>query len=342
MLRKIGQGIRFVLLLPFRVLWLIIRLPVLLFRGWRYSARQLYRFRKRFLRPRQACQRLQDAYRWLRLRLQMDYLLPGLYFHLHPLRGWHALCSLRTRLRGANAWNTTPGLAAVPKAIRWGRQYRRHTSRFGPVEALRSTLYANDTVLDDFPYRPTVGFLARRLTPPRRWGALLHGLVRYTEAQRVLELGAGFGITGLYLARGLLDNYPVRTCLLVTLEEQSDFTRIARSHFSRLGYSDIVVLLEGRTEDRLAEALDQIAPLNLAFVDTRHDENATLRYFSQIKARSRPGTLIVISGIHRTPAMARAWRAMQDMRHVAATVDLWRWGIVVIGNGPPRRLCARL
>jgi len=40
--------------------------------------------------------------------------------------------------------------------------------------------------------------------------------------------------------------------------------------------------------------------------------------------------------------MARTWRAVQHMPQIAATVDLWQWGLVLVGHGPALHLCARL
>ena len=52
----------------------------------------------------------------------------------------------------------------------------------------------------------------------------------------MLELGAGYGISSLYMAQGLLDNYPGRTCMLITLEKDPERADIVYEHFYRLGF----------------------------------------------------------------------------------------------------------
>ena len=333
------QIIRLVLSLPFRLLRFILLLPVRLPRylwlGWKKGALLLYRLRRWLARS-------PEVFRWFRRHAPIERLCHALYYRLHPARLGHLIGCLLTRLRGHDVWSAAPGLDVIPKALRWARQYRRHQARFRDIEALRSILYARQDTFETR-YGPlSIGYLARRYSTRPRWGALLHGMVLYSEAQRVLELGTGFGVSGMYLARGLLDVYPVRTCLLITIEREAQFARIASENFYRLGFHDFVAVVPGDFEHRLAQALKQIAPVSLAFIDGHHQENAILRDFSQIKARSRTGTLIVLSGIHQSPGMGRAWRTIKDMPRIAATVDLWRWGIVVVGNGPPRHVCARL
>lgn len=330
-----GRVARFILTLPVRLVRGLIRLPRTLWQGWQAGAAALYRLR-------QTTARLPELYRWLMRVAPPGRIRRGLYTHFHPLRPWHGLRSLLTRLRGRGIWTRRAGLEVVPKALRWARRYRRHRGRFRDIEALRSIVYAKEDLYPT-PYGDlTIGFLARQNSVPRRWGALLHGLSFHSQAQRVVELGAGFGISSLYLAQALLDVYPVRTCMLITIEQETRFARITADHFYQLGYDDFAEVMQGRFADRLSDALDRTAPVNLAFLDGHQDGNEVLRDFSQVKAQSRTGTIIVLTDIHTSPSMARAWRTIKDMPRIAATVDLWRWGIVIVGSGPPLHLCARL
>ncbi len=335
MLSLPGRTARFFLMLPVHLARFLIRLPRTIWQGWQAAAATLYRLR-------QTIARLPALYQWLMRYAPPQRIQRAVYVRLHPLRCWHGVRSLGTRLRGRGVWTRQPGLDIIPKALRWARRYRRHRGRFRDIEALRSIIYASDDIFPTSYGDLTIGYLARRDSVPCRWGALLHGLAFHSQAQRVVELGAGFGISGMYLARALLDVYPVRTCMLVTIEQEARFARITEGTFYQLGYDDFVDVMQGHFADRLADALDRTAPVNLAFLDGHHDENDTLRDLSQVKARSRTGTILVLSNIHASPGMARAWRTIKDMPRIAATVDLWRWGIVIVGSGPPLHLCARL
>ena len=158
----------------------------------------------------------------------------------------------------------------------------------------------------------------------------------------MLELGTGLGISGLYIARALLDNYPVRTCLFITIEHNRQFATLADDNFYQLGFDDFVHVQSGTIEDELPGALDQLAPVQIACLDADHAGDRVLGHVSQVKARMRPGGLIVLNGIRWSSGMAKAWGTIHNMPRVSATVDLWDWGIVVVGDGPPRRLYASI
>ncbi len=330
--------LKFVVLLPYNLIKFLVHLPRNIWRAWTAGARGIVRL-EGWLAV--AWGYIREARRWQRILLPRETVVRFLYSHLHPRRVWHALCAWRPRLRPA-LWDARPGLAAVRGALNWARQLRRHRSRFEDIDALRSILYADDTVLEEDPLRPTLGLRARQTTLNRRRGALLHGLVRYSGAQRIIELGAGYGISSLYLARGLADNYPTHTCLLIALEPDSKRARHVTGHLQRLGYQDFTEVRQGDLEKTLSKALKDAAPLNLAFINMPATEEALLRDFSQIKRHARAGALIILTGIHASPARHHTWTVIRQMPQIAASVDLWEWGIIVIGRGPALHLCARL
>lgn len=333
--QKKKSRLRQILSLPLQLLKLPFRLPKLLRSVLQKTARLIARLRLI----------LRMARHWRRVNLPRARLRRWYNLYLHPARLRHWGCCLRTRLRGRRAWNASPALETVHKAIRWGRAYRRHVARFAAIEALRSRIEADPTPLDRLPGKPTLGELARRDSFRPRWGALLHGLVFHAQVQRALEINTGFGLGTLYLARGLLDAYPVRTCMLITLDEDTPYTKIARKHITQLAYTDFVAFREGPPTDSLPDALETLRLPDLIFIARppgSFDHVIGQRDFARLKARAHPGTLIVIEDIHASPGMRRAWEAIRAASRVAATVDLWRWGIVVIGDGPAQHLCAQL
>ncbi len=335
--------LKFIVLLPVHLVRFLVRLPRRIWLTWKAAAKGLYVGRLKMAAGiRKSIYYTREGRRLRQTYLPADRIRHALYARFHPGRVLHRLACLRTRLRGKKVWDSTPGLAVVPRALTWARTYRRHLSRFRDIEAIRSIVYTNETPVEGIEPPPTIGYRARRDSIRPRWGALLHGLVHLSETQRVLELGTAFGLSGLYIARGLLDSFPVRTCYLVTIENNRQFARIAKENFEELGYQDFVHVIEGDFETELAHALNLIAPLQLAYIDGNHDGDATLSYVSQIKSRARPGSLIILDDIHWSPDMTRAWHTIQHMPRIAATVDLWQWGIVVIGPGPALHLSARL
>jgi predicted O-methyltransferase YrrM len=327
--------LKFIVLLPVHLVKFLIKLPRRIWRAWKAAARALYIGRlKTAAGIRKGIYYVREGRRLRRTYLPVDRIRHALYVRFHPRRTLHGLACLRTRLRGRAVWDSVPGLAVVPRALTWARHYRRHLSRFRDIDAIRSIVYADETPIEGIKPPTPIGYRARRDSIRPRWGALLHGLVHLSETQRVLELGTAFGLSGLYIARGLLDSFPVRTCYFVTIERNRQFARIAEDNFDKLGYLDFVHVIQGDFETELERALDLIKPLQMAYIDGNHDCDATLRYVSQLKARARPGSLIILDDIHWSPEMTRAWRTIQQMPRVAATVDLWQWGIVVTGPRP--------
>jgi predicted O-methyltransferase YrrM len=335
--------LRFILFLPFYLLRFLVRLPRRIWRAWKAAALALYRARiKTVTTIRQGLYYLREGRRLRRLYLPAEQVRRGLLGRLRPDRAGHILHVWLTRLRGRGIWQSPTGLDTVAKALTWAHRYQRHKGRFRDVEAVRSILYANQDLVQGIDAPLPIGVHARRTCITPHQGALLHGLVYFSSAQRVLELGTGLGLSGLYVARALLDNFPVRTCLFITIEHNRQFATIADDNFHQLGLNDFVHVEDGAIEAELPAALDQLSPVQLAYLEGDHDGDKTLRYVSQIKARMRPGGLIVLGDIRWSPGMARAWQTIQQMPRVAATVDLWAWGIVVVGEGPARRLSGAL
>ncbi|MBN2470768.1 MAG: class I SAM-dependent methyltransferase [Anaerolineae bacterium] len=330
--------LKFIIKLPVNLVKFIIFLPRNIWRAWTAGARGIVKLEEWAVI---AWGHLKEARRQQRLHLPRARLTRWLYRTFHPRRGWHGIRARIDPLRRA-AWDSAPDLGNIPKSIKWARQQHRHRSRFTDIDALRSILYTDTTPLEEDPLHPTVGMLARHSSITRRQGGFLHGLVRFYGAQRVLALGTGYGIANLYLARGLVDNYPMRTCMLIVLEAERDRARYAENQLQRLGYTDFAEVRQGEIQKTLEKALEDAKPLNLALIHGSPTEDDLLRYVAQIKRQTRPGTPIIITGIRDNRAMGRAWATVRAMPQLAAAIDLWTWGIVITGKGPAVHLSARL
>ncbi len=330
--------LKFIIRLPINLVKFIIFLPRNIWRAWTAGARGIVTLEEK---AGTGWGHLKEARRLQRIHLPGSRIGRWLYTTFHPGRAWHRIRARIDPLRRA-AWNSAPGLENIPKSIRWARQQHRHRSRFEDIDALRSILYTDNTEISDDPLHPPVSALARQTSISRRQGAFLHGLVRFYGAQRVLALGTGYGLANLYLARGLVDNYPMRTCMLIALEADRDRARYAEKQHDRLGYSDFTDVRTGAGLDALGKALEDTHPLNLVFIDGVHTENDLLRMVAQIRRHTQPGTPILITGIHRSRAMSRTWKTIRAMPQLAATIDLWAWGILITGKGPATHLTARL
>lgn len=81
----------------------------------------------------------------------------------------------------------------------------------------------------------------------REQGHLLYTLLRLSRAKHIIEFGASFGISTLYLGAAARDNGGK----VITTELEPGKCKIARQHIAEAGLSDVVTLLEGNAMETL-------------------------------------------------------------------------------------------
>ena len=91
-------------------------------------------------------------------------------------------------------------------------------------------------------------------------GRLLYLLARATRARHMVEFGASYGVSTLYLAAAARDGGGH----LVTTEAHPDKCRALRANLTEAGVDDCVTLLEG---DALQTLADLPAPIDLLLLD---------------------------------------------------------------------------
>jgi len=220
------------------------------------------------------------------------------------------------------------------------------------IEKLRRRLYASAEKLDVVDYgagsadmslsaeqmyegrtiETTVGERAARASQPPQWCLLLMRLVRELEPASCLELGTSVGMSAAYQAAAL---ELAGKGELVTIEGSPAVADLARANLSELGLGRVEVRT-GRFQDVLDELLRERAPIDYAFIDGHHDEQATVSYFRQLLPHLSDGAVLVFDDITWSAGMRRAWRAILDEEAVTASADLEDVGICVVeGAGRP-------
>lgn len=199
------------------------------------------------------------------------------------------------------------------------------------IETLRGELESReDEVVIAYPgsrsRREAVGQVTHQRSNREPWGRFLYHLVRELRPARCLEMGTCVGVSTSYQAAALAEN---RAGEIVTLEGAAALSELARENLDRLGLLDRARLVMGRFRDTLAPTLDQLEPVDYAFVDGHHDEAATLGYFDRIAERLAPGAVVVFDDIAWSDGMARAWEAIAGDPRVIAAIDLATIGVVV-------------
>src|SRR5712691_9425504 len=157
-------------------------------------------------------------------------------------------------------------------------------------------------------------WLAEAVSVPRRWGMFLHLCAQAFEARAILELGAGVGISGAYLAS--IPSHP----RLLTLEGSAALAPIA--HETLAAMSSRALILHGPfgagIQRAFAAFADEHLPVDVAYIDGHHDEAATLHYVRSLVPHLANEALVILDDIHLYAEMWRAWQRIRSMRGVAA------------------------
>jgi predicted O-methyltransferase YrrM len=199
------------------------------------------------------------------------------------------------------------------------------------IEARREALLCDDRMTSasnlEFEGPMEVSAAAWWLSLPPTWCQFLMRLVRELGPRSSLELGSGVGISGAYQAAGLRCD---EAGGLVTLDASEDWAELAREGFAELGLADTVELRVGDIADTLPGVLEEIAPLDYAFVDAEHTEEGTISYFDALAPHLAPGAVVVVDDVTYPEQSRRAWRAIRRRPRVAKAVGLGRVGVLVV------------
>ena len=164
------------------------------------------------------------------------------------------------------------------------------------------------------------------------WGRFVMRLVRELGPRSCLELGTGLGLSGAYQAAALELN---GAGSLVTVDAH-EVGRIAERGHASLGLERRIGLRAGPIDEIVPGLLDEIAPVEFAFLDAEHSEAATVRHFDLVRPHLAEGAVVVLDDITQTEEMRRAWRAVIGRQDVSLALALRRVGIVVVGDGGRR------
>lgn len=162
----------------------------------------------------------------------------------------------------------------------------------------------------------------------RLWGEFLLRLVRELAPRRCVELGTALGISTAYQAAALELN---GSGTLTTFEGARAWAAVAEEGLSTLGLADRTTVEIGAIDETLAEALARIGPVDYAFLDADHTEQATVKHFDAILPKMAPGGVAVLDDIAFSREMWRAWETIRRRDRVSTSMALGRMGLVAVG-----------
>jgi predicted O-methyltransferase YrrM len=157
------------------------------------------------------------------------------------------------------------------------------------------------------------------------WGEFLLRLTRELAPRSSVELGTALGLSTAYQAAGLELN---GTGTLTTFEGAKAWAAVAEQGLSDLGLSERATVEVGPIDETLPRALTRIGPIDYAYLDADHTEEATVKHFDTILPHMAPGGVAVLDDIAFSREMSRAWHAIRRRDRVSTSLALGRMGVL--------------
>ena len=117
---------------------------------------------------------------------------------------------------------------------------------------------------------------------------------------------------------------------LTTLEGARAWGAIAEQGLSALGLAGRAEVRLGPINDTLAGVLERIAPIDYAFLDAEHTEEATLEQFDMLLPHVSAGGVVVLDDITFSIGMWRAWNTIRRRDRVSTSLAISRVGVVAV------------
>lgn len=184
----------------------------------------------------------------------------------------------------------------------------------------------------------TIGSMTSHSKPPR-WAYLLFRLTRDLKPSSAVELGACVGISACYQAAAMELNARGH---LTTLEGSEPLAQRTARSLQDLQLADRATVVQGRFSDNLDRVLEEMPPVEMAFIDGHHIEQATLDYMEQILRSAGPECLLVFDDIHWSTGMRSAWKRIVYDDRFALTVEMRDLGLAVRSESATTRAAAAL
>ena len=137
----------------------------------------------------------------------------------------------------------------------------------------------------------------------------------------ILELGTCCGFSSSYMS------FFAPNSKIYTIEGSPNIAEIAKENHRFFGLSNVSVFV-GRFDIVLPKLLEEISPIDFAFIDGHHDREATLSYFKQILPFMAKGGVMLFDDIAWSEGMKEAWREIVDSKVYKKYEDYVNMGAV--------------
>ena len=169
---------------------------------------------------------------------------------------------------------------------------------------------------------------ACKTSKPRFWALVLFKLIREFKPTTSIELGTCLGISAAYQAAAHKINDKGS---ITTMEGAASLASLSEKNLRKLGLDNAVVVC-GRFQDNLDRVLNENKPIDYAFIDGHHDEEASLSYFESFVPYLSNKAILVFDDISWSNGMRRAWNRIIENENVKFSVDLKTIGICLLDS----------
>ncbi len=165
-----------------------------------------------------------------------------------------------------------------------------------------------------------------KASKPQFWALILFKLIREFEPTTSFELGTCLGISAAYQAAAHKINDKGS---IITMEGAASLASLSEKNLHKLGLNNTIVVC-GRFQDNIDRLLKENRPINYAFIDGHHDEEATISYFESFVPNLSNKAIIVFDDISWSKGMRRAWKKIIENENIKFSVDLRTIGICLL------------
>jgi predicted O-methyltransferase YrrM len=163
----------------------------------------------------------------------------------------------------------------------------------------------------------------RRSSVSLKYGFLLYRISRWFQAEMIIELGTGMGISTLYLSAGSPETP------LHSIERERERAALAAQLICRCCPGPVSIHW-GEMEEKLEDVRHLIPPRYMAFVDGNHHYEPTVAYVRKLMERAGDEAVLVLDDIYWSRGMHRAWKEVSSWPEVRVSIDLFHMGILLL------------
>lgn len=151
----------------------------------------------------------------------------------------------------------------------------------------------------------------------REMGCLYAWLVKRRRPSELVEIGTGFGVSGMYWLSGLESNQEGE---LLTFEPNEAWARIAEANLAAIGTR--FRLVRGTFEEQIDAHLGPQTPIDIIFIDGIHIGDVVVRQIETARRKLMPDALAVFDDIDFSPDMTDCWNCLAQESWVKASIEV--------------------